>query len=155
MFCVALSTSVLMSCSSDDDDDSPKGGDKTFKSLITISSDVLAIYDNVTVYYKFADGTEVPQSVTDTSIKFEQQMAQKQDVVVRFTGTLREDVVKDDQQYDMNIRYAGVYEGVNRGSSFKTNPKSGLSLKEKCKQLGDVSGFKQHTYAFTQPLEGE
>ncbi len=152
MFCVALSTAMLVSCGGDDDEDEPTPvAPNIFKSSITIPQDVLDIYKDIKVTYTFADGTQETEDVTNVKITKECKLKEVSDVVVSFTGTLRSDVVEDDKSYSMTIIYSGSLDNYSLNSMFGTT-KLGKLLKDKYQNLGDNAGFKKHTYSFTQPI---
>ena len=150
MFCVALSTCMLVSCGDDDDPDSPKKDDNLFQSEIIISNDILSIYKDIKVYYKLPDGTEITNDVKSTSITFEHILTGGKQVVVRFTGTLIEEAVDADKKYDMFITYKGKLGSYSK-SETTGGYAAGKTLIDNHKELGSNAGYQKHTINMEKP----
>lgn len=148
MFCVALSTSVLVSCG-DDDDSGSSGKGVVFNSKIYVSDELLNIYQNIKVTYTFADGIKVTEDVKSIPITYQRELKERGDVEVSFSGTLREEAVEDNKMYDMSVQYVGTIGGMAKSETFGGS-KAGSVLKEKYKDLSSNSAFKSHIYRFTQ-----
>lgn len=141
-----LGSTTFVSCGSDDDDDTPTKKEYVFNyaTSFKIAEDVLKIYDNVVITFTYPDGNKdiIPLKVTSGAVSYDSKKTGN--VSVEINGTLKEDVVEDDKDYDMSISYD--YRS-NSGSETMTLGQqiSGFGLKEVNKELSSVAGYK-HTF---------
>lgn len=155
MFCVALSTTMLVSCGGDDDEDEPKG-DNTFRCTVQFSDDLLNLYKDVSVVFKFEDGTEISGDVAGKIVTFERKLTKTEDVVVLMEGTLREDVVEDAKSYTIVAQIVGKLNNITcqRTGGFTTTI-AGTALKAKAQKMSGLPGIRQNTLPFTHPSPEE
>ena len=147
MFCVALSSAMLVSCGGDDDIDEPKG-DNMFKCSIKFTDDLLDLYKDVSVVFKFQDGTEFSGNVTANTVTVEHKMDKTQDVVVIIDGTLIEDKVDEAKAYNVRATIAGVYNDMTSATIAGFASVQGKAIKDKAHKLSDM--MLTNTLKFTE-----